>query len=608
MRKVLGNRWVKRLGIFVILVTALGAGAALGVVTVVSRDLPDLKSLADYDPPTTSRVFDSRGELVARFYTERRTVVPIERVPAHVKNAFIAAEDASFYQHEGVDWLAVAASMANEVKVKAFGGSRRGGSTITQQTAKTFLLSPERTYSRKLKEMILAKRIEDELTKEEILHLYLNQIYFGHGAYGIEEAARTYYGVSVSDLTLGQAAALASAPKSPSRINPFADPGRVRARRAYVLGQMKEHKLAKPEAVQKALKEPVRVYVKKPEYLGSAPYYAEEIRRRLAAKLGDDMVNKGGLKVYAALDASLQVVATKAVEDGLRAVDKRQGWRGPVARLDPDEVKLFLEALGSERARRFPAEETDLRGKAEGRPVWDLSRLTNKKAATLLVGRRRRGRRARRRRGDRTRALFGPMRSVRTESAEVGLRVAGVVTAVDENKRRALVDLGTIDGELPLKNMKWARKFSTTKWTGPPKKVGQVLKRGDVVLVEIKKLEGKGKDAKAVLGLEQEPLGRGRVRRHRPAQPPSVGAGRRLRLRSIEVQPRDASQTTARFVVQAAHLRPWHRGQTVHACGPLGRRGLALGHRRAEGVLRQVDGQKVGAKKLGRQVPRRHHA
>ena len=506
MRKILRNRWVKRLGVFTILVSALGAGAAMGVVTVVGRDLPNLKSLEDYDPPTTSRVFDSRGELVAQFYSERRTVIPAERIPARVKNAFIAAEDSAFYEHEGVDWLAVFASMVNEVKVKAFGGSRRGGSTITQQTAKTFLLSPERTYSRKLKEMILAKRIEDELTKEEILHLYLNQIYFGHGAYGIEEAAKTYYGVSATELTLGQAAALASAPKSPSRINPFADPGRVRARRKYVLQQMEKHALAKSDEVQKALKEPVRVYVKKPEYLGSAPYYAEEIRRQLAGKFGDDVVNKGGLKVYAALDASLQVVATRAVERGLRAVDKRQGWRGPVARLDPDEAKTFLEALNSERARRFPAEETNLAGAPEGRPVWDLSRLTVKKLQRYLSGAREPDEAND---DDAPKERFGPMRSVRTEKAAVGLRVAGVVSKVDDTKKRALVDLGTFTAELPIKKMSWARKFSVKSRTRGPKKVGQVLKRGDVVLVEIVSLSGKGKDAKAIVQLEQEPKAEG---------------------------------------------------------------------------------------------------
>jgi penicillin-binding protein 1A len=513
---LLKNRWVRRLGILVILALALSAGGALGVVTVVSRDLPDLNSLKDYDPPTTSRVFDARGELVARFYAERRTVAPVERIPAHVKNAFIAAEDAEFYQHEGVDWVAVFASVLNEVKVKMFGGSRRGGSTITQQTAKTFLLSPERTYSRKLKEMILAKRIEENLTKDEILHLYLNQIYFGHGAYGVEEAARTYYGKSVTQLTLGQAAALASVPKSPSRINPFADPKRVRARRAYVLGQMVSHKFATEEEKAKAEKEPVRVYVDKPEFLGSAPYYAEEIRRRLAEKYGDDVVNKGGLKVYAALDARLQVTAKRAVEDGLRAVDKRQGWRGPVVRLDPDEAKMFLEALGSERTRRFPKEETpELAGKADGRPIWDLSKLTEKKLQRYL--------------GliaaasdvppdDEDEAngepepeteRFGPMRSVRTQTARVGERVAGVVAKIDDSKKVAWIDLGTMEAKLPLKHMKWARAFNTKSRTPAPKKPGAVLKRGDVVLVHIEELSGEGKDAEAVVSLDQEPRAEG---------------------------------------------------------------------------------------------------
>lgn len=518
--KVLTTRLVRRILTLAVALFAFAIGASAAGVTILSRDLPDLKSLADYRPPITSRVYDANGNLVARFYTERRTVVPVERVPAHVKNAFIAAEDADFYQHEGIDYAAVLASLLNEVKVKLIGGSRRGGSTITQQTAKTFLLSPEQTYSRKLKEMLLAKRIEEELTKDEILHLYLNQIYFGHGAYGVEEAAQTYYGRSVYDLTLGQAAALASVPKSPNRINPFADPARVRVRRAYVIKQMVEHGLATEEEAERANKEPVRVAVEPPEYLDSAPYYAEAIRRVLVERYGEEEVNQGGLKVYAALDARLQVAATRAVQEGLRAVDKRQGWRGPVARLDPDEVKLFTEALEEERQRRYPKEETPELSSTtviEGRPIWDLSKLSTKALQRYLT----KGRVKERDAADEEASddevkisyRFPPMRQVRTTTLKPGRIVAGVVTKVDNTAKRAVVDLGTIDANLAMAGMKWARPFNPTQLTKEPHKPGDVLKKGDVVLVRVDKLvtgekDKAGKPLKpwVEVSLEQEPL------------------------------------------------------------------------------------------------------
>jgi penicillin-binding protein 1A len=559
MAKVLRIR-VVRLGLATILgLAAFAVGGAAAGMAILARDLPTLKSLEDYSPPVTSRVYDANGNIVARFYEERRTVVPVERIPAHVKNAFIAAEDADFYQHEGVDYMAVVASVLNEVKVKLFGGSRRGGSTITQQTAKTFLLSPEQTYSRKLKEMLLAKRIEDELTKDEILHLYLNQIYFGHGAYGVEEAARTYYGKSVTQLTLGQAAALAGVPKSPSRMNPLTDPKRLRTRRAYVLKQMVRHGLADEKDVEAAKKEPVRVHVERPEYLDSAPYYADAVKQILIERYGEELVKSGGLKVYAALDARLQRAAHDAMQEGLRAVDKRQGWRGPLVHLDPDEVKPFLEALEEERERRFPPEETPAIDKKtiEGAPIWDLSGLTTKKVQAYLgflsaeIGNppvdgdgpapgektgpekdapKKSPKKDAKKKPSGKKASLGdslfpqiaissvrygpdgpsgaggedvdvdedrypPMRSVKTTTVKVGRIVGGLVKKIDNTGKRAVIDLGPVDAVISAKGYAWARKFNPTVQTAAPKKPGAVLKKGDVVLVRIEGIVSDKTDA-----------------------------------------------------------------------------------------------------------------
>jgi penicillin-binding protein 1A len=457
---------IQRVLILGVLAVAFAIGGIVASFRLMVADLPVLDSMEDYKPPTTSRVYDANGNLVARFYKERRTVVSLNRIPQPVRQAFLAAEDASFYKHGGIDYVAVLRAVITEIKYQFVGGTRSGGSTITQQTAKTFLLTPERTYKRKVKEMLLAKRIEERFDKDQILTLYLNQIYFGNGAYGIEEAARTYYGRAANALTLGQAAALASVPKAPSRINPFADPARVRERRRYVLEQMVKNGFIGQQDADQANEEPVRVVKEKGLYLDSAPYYAEEIRRRLVEKYGDDEVSQGGLTIYAALDGRLQVAANQALQSGLRAVDKRQGWRGPLVRLDADERKALLEGLASERERRFPKSEEPSKPEAslDGAVIWDLSHLDTEGVR---------------------RSLDASLRRVRTTRVKKDRIVGAVVKRVDNVAKKVVVNLGPTDGVMPFSTMRWARAFNPERKTTLPKKPGDVLKDGDVVLVRI---------------------------------------------------------------------------------------------------------------------------
>ncbi len=513
---------MKKLAVVLVLLVAFGVGGGAAHLAVLSRDLPDLSSMADYRPPVTSRVFDDNGNLVARFYEERRTVVPIERIPPLVKDAFISAEDEDFYHHEGIDYAAIFRCGLILLKRKIVGGGACGGSTITQQTAQTFLLSMEHNYSNKVKKLLLAKRIEERFSKDQILFLYLNQIYFGNGAYGIQEAARTYYGVDVEKLTLAEAAALASVPKSPNRINPIADPARVRARRAYVLGQMVKNGYIKEDEADKANKSPVRVDVEAPEYLDIAPYYAEAIRRRLAERkdVGPDEVTRGGLTVYAALDARMQKAANEAVQDGLRALDKRQGYRGPVVRLDPDEAKKLLALFDAERARRFPPEEIPELKKDDlvGRPIWDLQDLTPASVHKALTSPF-----ADDHHGDdedddddatssrKEPPKPAPLRNVKSTKARIGAIVGGVVERVDQASKSAAVDLGTTVAVLPMSGMSWARPFSPEKYTPKPRSPADVLKRGDVVLVKIERAvpAQKGKPAHLEVSLDQEPKAEG---------------------------------------------------------------------------------------------------
>jgi penicillin-binding protein 1A len=503
-------RWLLRLAALTVLLAALGGGALAAHLAVLGNELPDVAALEVYRPDMTSKVFDRGGNLLASFYQERRTVVPIASVPKHVKNAFLAAEDEDFYTHKGIDYLAIARCALNRVR----GGVTCGGSTITQQTAKTFLLTNERTLDRKLKEMLLTKRIEERFSKDQILHLYLNQIYFGNGAYGIEEAARTYYGRGVDKITIAQAAVLASIPKSPSRINPWADPKRVRQRRGYVLQQMLSNGMITDAEMAVATQEPIRVDVAPPEFLNEAPYYADAVRQQLLGHLSADDVNRDGLSVYAAVDGKLQRAANQALDLGLREVDKRQGYRGPLARLDPDEARSWLAALQDERSRRFPADETPQLATepAAGRPIWDLSAVRSDDIKRVLQSQR-----------DpqddldehddhppelRTRA---PMRTVRTTKLVLGDVVGGVVRSAEGAARGATIDLGTLDAWLPVATAQWARTFSPAKATDKPKQISDVLRVGDVVLVRLDKIvpATAAKPARLEVSLEQDPLVQG---------------------------------------------------------------------------------------------------
>ena len=227
------------------------------IAYLVYRDLPSLETLVDYKPPQSTQVFDKNNKLVGQFFDEKRTVIDIKKLPKHVIYSFIAAEDAEFYNHKGIDIVGLARAIVLEVKYRLLGGRRVGGSTITQQTARTMLLSSKKTYLRKLKEMVLARKIEETLNKDQILSLYLNQIYFGNGAYGIEEASKTYFHKPASKLEIFEAAALASIPKSPNRINPFGDINRLKDRQKYVLEQMLKHQYLTPLEFKEAIDSPL---------------------------------------------------------------------------------------------------------------------------------------------------------------------------------------------------------------------------------------------------------------------------------------------------------------------------------------------------------------
>jgi penicillin-binding protein 1A len=304
---------------------------ALGILYwLISPRLPDVQELRNVELQVPLSIYTRDGKLVALIGETRRFPVEIEDVPEHVKNAFIAIEDARFYEHPGVDWRGI----SRAVWLLATTDDRRvpGGSTITQQVAKQFFLSSEYSYTRKITEIFLALKMEQELSKDEIFELYLNKSFFGNRAYGVAAAAEFYYGKRLDQLTLAEAAMLASIPKFPSSGNPIINPERALVRRNYVLLRMREEGLITPEQEQVAQAEPVNASPHEPKVEAEAPYIAEMVRAEMEQRYGAEATTSG-LKVYTTLDSVHQAAAAQAVQSGLLEYDRRHGWRGAEAQL-----------------------------------------------------------------------------------------------------------------------------------------------------------------------------------------------------------------------------------------------------------------------------------
>ena len=417
--------WIFAAGTVLFLV---GVAAAAGLLWHFSKDLPDYSQLQDYEPPVMTRVHASDGALVAEYAKERRLYIPIQAVPKLVLNAFIAAEDKNFYDHGGLDFQGI--MRAGLLYVQNIGTNRRpqGASTITQQVAKNFLLSNEVSFDRKIKEALLALKIERTYSKDKILELYVNEIYLGLSAYGIAAASLIYFDKSVHELTLAEAAYLAALPKAPSNLHPFRQRDRAVERRNYVIDRMIEDRYITAQEAEKSKKEPLNVTPRPTgAHVFAAEYFAEEVRRDLFEKYGEKKLYEGGLSVRTTLDPKLQLMARKALTDGLVRFDEAQGYRGPIAKIDI--------------SGDWGVKVAEVKGLSDIAP-WRL-------AVVLETG---------------------------DQSARVGLQppreLGGAVT-----KERQI-------GIVPVEAVKWARPA-----TGPERfkaitRVSQVLHPGDVVYVE----------------------------------------------------------------------------------------------------------------------------
>ena len=313
----------------------LGAIIAMGGLTVggllwhFSKDLPALDQLGTYQPSLVTQVYSVDQKLIGQFFIERRILTTGANIPEQLRRAVIAVEDVRFFEHPGLDYIGMLRAAWTNVRR---GSKVEGASTITQQLARSLFLSSERTFDRKVRELILAYKMELVLTKDQILELYLNQIYFGQGAYGVATAAQTYFGKELSALTVGESAFLAGLPKSPNHYSPFKAYDRAKKRQEHVLARMEEAKFLTPTEREQAAAEILNF--RRPGVEQAAPYFVEYIRQLLVAKYGEETVYKGGLKVYTTLNMEMQKAAEAAFATGLRELDKRQGWRGPLRTVD----------------------------------------------------------------------------------------------------------------------------------------------------------------------------------------------------------------------------------------------------------------------------------
>lgn len=443
---------------FVLLLGGLAGTASF--LFYLSSNLPKLVTVEDYKPLVVSEVYDSHGEKIGEFFREKRIVVPFNQIPEKLVQAFVAAEDDTFFEHGGINYAAIVRAFIANIKA---GKKVQGGSTITQQVARTLVLqTTEKTYTRKLREVLLSYKMEANLSKQDIMYLYLNQIYLGEGAYGVTAAANAYYRKELKDLKLSEIAVLAGLPQAPSRYSPLDNPSSAKARQKYVLGRMLTVGYITQQEHDVAIAEPVVVYARQ-KYHEIAPYYVETVRQYLVKALGENKVLDEGIKIYTALDKKLQMAAQESVRQGLRDLDKRQGYRGPLRNIS--DVREVAEFLLKTRNKLMDEATPEMILQPDGtvptRGVLDLNK-------------------------ERPVDKNGKIRNL-PDYIKTGSYVDAIVTKVDDKWGVVYVRFAESQGLIDIDTMKWARapnpevKQESAEINQPSK----ALKAGDVILVKV---------------------------------------------------------------------------------------------------------------------------
>lgn len=453
------------------IMVACAAAGALAIYVLLIRDLPDFHSLDDYRPPVVSEVYDRSGNLIGEFYTQKRRLVPIDQIPRHVQVAFVSAEDGSFFEHQGIDLVAIfRAALANLRE----GGIAQGASTITQQMVKSLLLTPERTYKRKMREIILSWQIENKFTKDEILFLYLNQIYFGNGAWGIGQASRSYFGKEATELRVSEAAMLAGLVQRPSAYDPTRNPDAAEARRRYVLGRMLANKYVDQETYDAELASPPIIKLDlDAENIAVAGHFTEEVRRLLFDQLDSDVVLNSGLKVYTTLDVDLQRAALEAVQKGLEAHDHRRGYRGPLRQVDETNLDTELEKIAEANLEHFEEAEIVVAGSETGAASDANSGQPARRAGP--------GAEATEASDLESRVGKSELASLIHYSMPEDEPFTGLILAVDPKSKTARVGFGHgVEGVANLDDVDWARKPNLKTPPVPVTEIESIFKVGDV--------------------------------------------------------------------------------------------------------------------------------
>ena len=453
---------VKKLSLGFFVCFLVGILILLGLVIYTLQGLPQLNSLASYQPALVTQVRTQDGKVIGEFYTERRYLISKKDMPKLIIQAFISAEDDRFFDHRGIDFPGILrAALAN---IKA-GRVVQGGSTITQQVAKSILQSTERSFKRKFKEAILASQMESNLSKDEILYLYLNQIYLGHGAYGVEAASRSYFRKPASDLTIAEAALLAGLAQAPSRYSPLKNPVDSRKRQLYVLKRMIETKQISLEQFQAAVNTNIKLFLEIDLNNKIAPYYVEYVRQRILEDYGSDELYQGGMQVTVGADYELSLAAQDAVRDNLHEITKRRGYRGPLKSLKKDQTAIVEELkrirlISFRDAFEFRYLPLDTSLNLKGAPWQEY---------TFNVAM--------------DEGLFDEERDL----IRLGKYYDAIVVRFDKKKETAFLLIGGVQAKVGIANMRWAKRVKEGEINNGQviTRVSEAFKKGDVIRVRI---------------------------------------------------------------------------------------------------------------------------
>ncbi|MDC0255464.1 PBP1A family penicillin-binding protein [Bacteriovoracales bacterium] len=457
----------------------LAITSIVSVIIYFSLSLPQISTLSDYKPPVPSQILSKRGVVLAEIGLEKRDIAKMEEIPKVLIDAFLSAEDDSFYKHKGVDYLGVLRALV--VNIKA-GRIVQGGSTITQQVAKSLLLSKERSVSRKIKDFLLAQKIEKRFSKEEILFLYLNQVYLGGGFYGVKSAFRGYYGKELAEATIAESAMIAGLLVAPGKYSPYISPEYAKKRQSYVLKRMYENKRISIEEYKKAKNERLMFKIRRKKTF-KAGYFTDWVRQRVISIIGEKRFLRDGFRVQTTLDWPLQKVAEREVRKGVKGIDKRQGFLGPLTTFndllqeEEFEINFRKEMLKGDSQYFYLTEDNQKKYEYEFDEEIFSKAITHQDEWIKEIGEKN--------------FYPGYLKSDQfVKHLEVGKSYKAIVKKVDDYSRMIYVSLGKVTGVIPYNNFNWAHERvidEKRKYFQPVTRPSKIVKKGDVILVEVKK-------------------------------------------------------------------------------------------------------------------------